>query len=227
MSRIALLVPALLSLVGSAAAADMTLDDLRLSGGWLSTQVKGGQDFSGSAGNGSASNASYSNPANGNAHSAYRGEIDYTGGHLGATGGFIYGADLAWNQLRFRVPGAQEVYNTPVVDIHLGYGIAPVAGWDFELSALGGFGWTYLRYTGSNTTSTSVNTHYFEYGAQLGTTYTFPGTALQIGFKIPYIAGYFHPSVSTSSNNGTGSLTASDNLRNVGFAYLFQVGLRL
>jgi hypothetical protein len=208
-----------------AAGADMEVEDLRVGGGVLSKVFTGGEAYSATDSGGTVTTTSVENPNGTDARRNYRAEVSYIGGRLYTGGGLLGGIDVALNQARFEASGAEVVDNTPVADLQLGYGIAPLPNWHFELMAIGGFGWTYERLTGSGITSTHVHTHYLEYGGRIGTYYAIGGR-LVLGLEVPYLVGDFHPSVTTSDSSGD-HITASDRLRNRGFGVLAQVGVRL
>ncbi len=215
----------LLACATSAFAADMNVDDLRFGAGFLSKTFSGGGGYSVTQNGGSVSSSSAGNPASSDAHSNYRGEIQYMSGHLGDVGGFLIGVDLAVNQARFTSPNAQARYTTPVADLNLGYGYALTSRWDIELTALGGLGWTMYHISGPNATSTNSSSHYVEYGARIATYFELT-TSCEVGVEIPYLVGAFHPSYSSSSNNGT-TVHVSDHERNRGLGILVQIGFRL
>ena len=207
------------------AAADVTIDDLRIGGGVLSNTFKGSSTETVSTAGGSTGTTStqYNNAED--SRSNARGEIRYMGGSLGAGGGFIYGADIGFDQARFNnADGSTTEATSPLVDLHLGYGYAPIANWHFELTPFIGVGRTYYSLSGGNNSSTSHNwTKFWEYGGELSTYYTFPG-GFQLGVEVPYQVARYNASFS-HSNNGQ-NLGVSDSRRSQGFGILGFIGVR-
>jgi hypothetical protein len=206
-------------------AADMDVSELRVGAGVLPKHFSGGGGESVSENGSSVTTTSYADPGSSEARSNYRLEVQYMRGDLGPVGGFLYGLDAAINRARFTVPNAVAAYTTPVLDLQLGYGFAPTSNWDIELTAFGGFGWTYYHISSSNSSSVSSDGHYVEYGARLAT-YVEVTDRCEVGIEIPYLVGAFHPHYSSNNNNGT-TVNVSDSERNRGFAALVQVGFRL
>ncbi len=156
----------------------------------------------------------------------YSAEVSYIAGHLYAGGGFLGGIDIALNQARLDPPrGGRRQHPGRGSGARLRHPRRSRRPGAPRLMAIGGWGWTYQRLTGSGVTSTRVHTHYLEYGGRIGTYYAIGGR-LVLGLEVPYLVGDFHPSVTTSDSNGD-NISASDKLRNRGFGVLAQVGVRL
>jgi hypothetical protein len=209
----------------SMAAADVQVDDLRAGAGLLSKNFTGGSNFTVTSSNGSVNGSSSGDGTGTDAHRNSRGELQWMAGHLGDAGGFIYGVDLADNRATFDQGSTTATYDTPVIDLNLGYGYAVTHNLHFELTGFGGFGWTYFKISSQNNVSEKFHEHYLEYGARLGGYYTFDNR-LQVGVEIPYLVGNFHPSFSSSDSNGD-TVSYSNHERNKGLGLLVQVGVRL
>ncbi len=217
----------ILAFIASSAAlwsADATIDDLRVEAGPLSKSFKGGEAYTINQNGSTTTGTSFDNPEGTDATSNRRLEVSYLRGHLGMAGGCLWGVDVAVNRAQFLSQGVKVVDRTPVVDLQLGYGFAPFTDWDFELTAFGGFGWTYSDLTGAGISDAHVSSHYLEYGAQLASTIAIGGH-LVLGVAVPYLLGDFHPSFSTSTSDGR-TISASDRERNRGFGILGMIGIR-
>jgi hypothetical protein len=146
-------------------------------------------------------------------------------GHLGDGGGFIIGVAGAVNQARFENPGGTATATTPVIDLMLGYGFAPLPQWHFELTPFAGFGWTYFNVSNNNQTDVKSDEHYLEYGLRAATYWTF-ASHWQLGVEVPYLVGRSKPSY-TSTDTGSGDrIAVSDDRKNQGFGVLGSLGLR-
>jgi len=221
-----LYVVGLLACVGAhAAAEDMQLEDLRIGAGILSNNFTNGSDVTVTSGNGSVAGSSSTGSSSGqDSHRNNRAEVQFMMGTLGHGGGFIYGADVAVNRQKF-TNNADATLDTPVIDIDAGYGYALNKNIHFELTAFGGFGWTYYKINTPDGSEEKFNEHYLEYGGRLGAYYTFD-SKWQVGFEVPYLVGAFHPNFSTTTSNGD-TASYSNSEKNKGFGVLVQAGLRL
>ena len=216
-----------LAVIGSNAGAmdDVTICDLRLGGGLLPNTYRGAATTSVTSSGGTVTTTSASSGSSRDADSNYRGQLQFMTGHLGRAGGFIIGADAAVNQARFKNPGSTTTFTTPVVDLLVGYAIAPIPQWHFELTPFAGFGWTYFNISNNNQTDVRSHEKYVEYGARVATYWTFLNH-WQIGIEVPYLMGRSKPKY-TSTDTATGDrMTVSDSRENQGFGALASVGVR-
>jgi hypothetical protein len=209
----------------SATAAEATVSDLRLAGGILPNTYKGGSSTTVTNSSGTVTSSGGSSPTPRSADSNYRLELSYMAGHLGDAGGFLIGVAGAVNQARFDNGSSTATQTTPVLDLMLGYGFAPIPPWHVEITPFAGFGWTYFDVSNNNQTDVKVDEHYLEYGIRAATYWTF-ASHWQLGLEVPYLVGRSKPEY-TSTDTGTGDrVTVSDNRRNQGFGVLASVGLR-
>ena len=200
-------------LVGTscASAADVDFVDLRLGAGALSNSFMASSNTEVSNGN-----ASWSTTDGRDADKNYRGQLQLVHGSLGSAGGLITGIGIALNHARFSGGGESATVNTPTIDVMVGYGLAVTQAWHFELTPFAGYG---RAYSGNSTANDW--TSYVEYGARLGTYYTFSGHS-QLGIEVPYLIGRFDPSYS----HGNGSYNVRDDGRNEGLGMLVTIGTR-
>ena len=210
--------------IGSVAAADVTFLDLRFGGGMLSNDFKG--DSSTTVTN-SSTNVSTNTSTGGDTRDSdnnFRGQVQLVWGDLGPAGGIILGGAIAANHARFDNGDYTASVTTPVLDVMIGYGIAVTPNWHFELTPFAGYGRAFYSVDNSNSSSTSTDsTDYVEYGARLGTYYTFPNS-MQIGVEVPYLVGRFNPEYNHTS--GTDTYNVSDERRNQGLGVLVSLGAR-
>lgn len=204
------------------AAADLTIADIRVSAGVLSEEFKGASNTTVSNANGVSTVRSSEDGRDADSH--YRAQVQYVGGHLGAGGGFIYGLGLAVNQANWD-NGAQDGHATsPSINLMLGYGYAFTPNWHVEIAPFGGYGRTYYSVSDDNSSETSDEwTHYYEYGAKIGT-YVAIGGSLVLGVEVPYLVGRFDPEY--DYNAGADSVSVSDERRSEGFGLLVTIGGR-
>lgn len=209
---------------GSASAADVTFLDLRFGGGLLSNEFKGSSSTTVTTGGNQVGTTTNSASDGRNSDGNYRGQVQLVYGNLGPAGGLILGAALAANHAQFENGNVDSTITTPVLDVMIGYGIAVSPNWHFELTPFAGYGRTFYSVTDSNSSSTSKDsTDYVEYGARLGTYYSFPG-GMQLGLEVPYLVGRYNADYSHTS--GSSSYQVSDESRNQGFGVLASVGVR-
>lgn len=204
-------------------AADLTISDLRFSAGVLSDEFIGASSTTVTDGQGNVT-TTHSSEDGRDSESHYRAQLQYVGGHLGAGGGFIYGLGLAVNRATWD-NGAQDGHATsPNLNLMLGYGYAFTPNWHIEIAPFGGYGRTYYSVSDSNSSETSDEwTHYFEYGAKIGT-YVALGGSLVLGVEVPYLVGRFDPEY--DYNDGANSVSVSDERRSEGFGLLVTLGGR-
>lgn len=204
------------------AAADLTIADIRFSAGVLSEEFKGASSTTVTNVNGVSTVRSSEDGRDADSH--YRGQVQYVGGSLGAGGGFIYGLGLAVNHATWD-NGAQDGHATsPNINLMLGYGYAFTPNWHIEIAPFGGYGRTYYSVSDANSSETSDEwTHYYEYGAKIGT-YVAIGGSLVLGVEVPYLVGRFDPDY--DYNDGANSVTVSDERRSEGFGLLVTIGGR-
>ncbi len=222
-----LILPVLLAAaaIPSLHAADMGLADLRITGGILSNDFDGGSTTTVRDSGGNVVSSTTSSSSGRNADSNLRGSIGMMFGSLTGGGGFIFGADFAVNHATFRNNGADSHATTPVVDIQLGYGIAPTTVWHLELTGFVGAGRTYYSVSDNGNTSTSKDWEkYVEFGGKLGSYWTLPG-GLQLGVEGLYLDGRFKPDYDYDDNGGN-HVTVSDDRKNRGFGVQGVVGVR-
>lgn len=205
------------------AAADLTIADLRFSAGVLSNDFEGASSTTVTDGSGGVSTTRSSEDGR-DADSHYRAQIQYVGGHLGAGGGFIYGLGIAVNHATWD-NGAQDGHATsPNINLMLGYGYAFTPHWHIEVAPFGGYGRTYYSVSDRNSSETSDEwTHYFEYGAKVGT-YVALGGDFVLGIEVPYLVGRFDPDY--NYDDGADSVSVSDERRSNGFGVLLTLGGR-
>ena len=210
--------------VAALGAAEVTFFDLRLAGGILSDHYKGSSTTTVISNSDNVSTSSDSGDDGRDSDHNYRGQIQFVWGYLGPAGGLILGAGVGVNYARFD-NGAQEAdVTTPVVDVLIGYGIAVTPEWHFELAPFAGAGRTYYSVRDNGSSSTSKEwSKYVEYGAKLGTYYTF-NQSLQVGVEVPYLVGRFDPEYNHDDDNN--SYSVSDSRRNQGFGLLVSLGQR-
>jgi hypothetical protein len=220
-------IPLIAALVACSAAslhaADLDFGDLRLSGGFLSTDFKGASSTTVTNGSGTVNTTTNSADSGRDADHNWRGQLQFVGGHLGIGGGLIYGVGIAVNNATWN-DGAQNAHvTTPTADVLLGYGYAFTHDWHAELTPFAGVGRAYYSVSdnGSNQTDKNWN-KYFEYGVRLGTYVSLGG--LVLGVEVPYLVGRFNPDY--NYNNGTNQVTVSDTRRNQGFGLLGTIGAR-
>lgn len=205
------------------AAADLTIADIRVSAGVLSEEFKGASSTTVTDGQGGVTTTRSSEDGR-DADSHYRAQLQYVGGHLGAGGGFIYGLGIAVNHATWD-NGAQDGHATsPNLNLMLGYGYAFTPHWHIEIAPFGGYGRTYYSVSDDNSSETSDEwTHYFEYGAKIGT-YVALGGNLVLGVEVPYLVGRFDPDY--NYDDGADSVSVSDERRSEGFGVMLTLGGR-
>ena len=206
------------------AAADVEFVDIRAGAGLLSHNYTGASSTTLVSGNSNVAILNNSGESGRDADRNYRGQVQLVWGNLGPAGGIIVGGGVAMNQAHFD-NGAQDGDVTiPVVDVLVGYGYAFVPQWHAELTPFAGIGRaSYSVHDHSSTVTSDVSSKYIEYGAKLGTYYTFT-EHLQVGIEIPYLIGRFDPEY--NHNNGTDSYSIDDSRTNQGFGLLVTVGGR-
>jgi hypothetical protein len=204
-------------------AADLTLADLRVSAGVLSNEFKGASRTTVTDNQGNATTTRSSEDGR-DADSNYRGQVQFVGGHLGAGGGFIYGLGIGVNHATWD-NGPQDAHATsPCVDLLLGYGYAFTPQWHVEITPFAGYGRTYYSVSDSGSTDTSKEwSTYVEYGAKIGT-YVALGGDFVLGVEVPYLVGRFDPDY--DYDDGTNSVSVSDERRSEGFGVLVTLGGR-
>ena len=208
----------------SLGAAELTFLDLRLGGGVLSNDYKGASSITVTNNSSNVTTSTNSGEDGRDADQNYRGQLQLVWGFLGPAGGLVVGGGIAANQSRFKNGTQTTEVTTPVVDVLVGYGIAVIPEWHFELTPFAGAGRSYFSVTDSNGSYTSKDWgKYVEYGAKLGTYYTF-NQSFQIGLEVPYLVGKFDPEYNHNDNNNT--YTVSDSRKNQGFGVLLTVGAR-
>jgi hypothetical protein len=205
-------------------AADLTVSDLRLGVGVLSTEYEGASTTTVTDIVGSVSSTTSSEDGR-DADDHWRAQLQYVGGNLGAGGGLIWGIGAAVNHATWN-NGAQDAHvTTPTLDVLIGYGYAFTPNWHFELTPFGGYGRAYYSVSDSGSSNTSKEwDHYFEYGAKIGT-YVALGGSLVLGVEVPYLVGRFEPDY-TYVDNANGQVTVSDKRSNEGFGLLLTLGGR-
>jgi hypothetical protein len=205
-------------------AAEVTFMDLRLGGGMLSNTFKGSSSTT-IVDNSTSISSSSDNGGDGpDSDQNYRGQLQFVWGNLGPAGGLIIGAGVAVNHARFDDAVNDGEITTPVVDVLIGYGLAVTPEWHFELTPFAGIGRSYYSVKSGDSTSTSKDwDKYYEYGAKIGTYYTF-AQRTQIGIEVPLLVGRFDADFDHQDNGHT--VTLSDQRRNQGIGVLATVGVR-
>jgi hypothetical protein len=205
-------------------AADITFMDLRFGGGILSNTFKGSSSTTVVDDSTSISTSSDNGGDGPDSDQNYRGQLQLVWGDLGPAGGLILGAGIAVNHARFNEEFNDGEITTPVVDVLIGYGLAVTPEWHFELTPFAGIGRSYYSVKTDGSTSTSKDwDKYYEYGAKIGTYYTFEQRT-QIGIEVPFLVGRFDADFNHQDNGHTFSL--SDQRRNQGVGVLATVGMR-
>jgi hypothetical protein len=213
-----------LVLASTVGAADATLGDLRAGLGVLSRTERGGATTTVTDASGAVVSSTDTSPTPRSPDRNERVELQYVAGHLGGSGGIVYGITGSVNLASFSGNGTTTTFTTPVVDLLLGYGYAFLPRLHLELTPFAGFGWTYVDVTGDSQTNVKVDQHYLEYGARASLYWTF-SSRWQLGVEVPYLVGLTNPdySVTTSGNN---RVSVSDERRNQGFGAIGQLGVR-
>lgn len=204
------------------AAAEMTLSDLRLGVGALSTDYAGGSTgrIFDQGGNPIGTSTAYQ----GDADSNWRGQLQYVAGHLGEGGGLVYGAGVAVNSASWDDDGRDARMTTPVVNVLLGYGYALTPGWHLELTAFAGYGRAYFSVTDDGSTDVGDEwLSYAEYGAKIGT-YLAMDSGLLLGVEVPYLVGQLD--LDYDYDDGADRVSVSDERRNQGFGLMLVIGGR-
>ena len=210
--------------IGSASAADVSFLDLRFGGGLLSNDFKGDSSTTVTNTNTNVSSNSNTGGDSRDSDNNYRGQVQLVWGDLGPVGGLILGGAIAANHARFDNGNYTASVTTPVLDVMIGYGIAVTPTWHFELTPFAGYGRAFYSVDNANSSSTSKDsTSYVEYGARLGTYYTFPNS-IQLGLEVPYLVGRYNPEYNHTS--GTDTYNVTDERRNQGFGLLLSLGTR-
>lgn len=213
------------ALATPAIAAEMRYADLRLGGGVLSNDYEGSSSTTVSSGGSVISTSSSSNDGR-DADDNFRGQLQFVSGNLGPAGGFVWGINAAVNHAEWDNGSQEATVTIPNVGLLLGYGFAFTPNWHFELTPFAGIGRAYYSVTDNGQTTTEKNWEkYFEYGARLGTYFTFGANrGFQIGLEIPYLVGHFEPEY--THDDGANTRTVSDERENSGFGLLVTVGGR-
>jgi hypothetical protein len=217
-------VAAVLAFAGtSLTAADLTIADLRVGAGVLSDQFKGASRTTVTDGQGGITTTRSSEDGR-DADSHYRAQVQFVGGRLGTGGGFIYGLGLGVNHATWD-NGSQDAHATsPSIGLLLGYGYAFTPAWHIEVTPFAGYGRTYYSVSDGGSSETSEEwSEYVEYGARIGT-YVALGDDLVLGIEIPYLVGRFEPDY--DYDDGTDSVSVSDERRSEGFGVLLTLGGR-
>lgn len=206
------------------AAADMTVNDLRLSVGILSKEYKGESTTTITDQGGNVVSSSSDSDGR-DADSNWRGQLQYVAGSLGQGGGLIWGVGVAMNNASWDNGGQDAHVTTPVIDVLIGYGYALTPSWHIELTPFAGYGRGYFSVSDDGSTDTSKEwVDYVEYGAKVGT-YVKIGSSLVLGVEVPYLVGRIDPDYEYT-DNGNRQVTVSDERRNQGFGLLVTVGSR-
>ncbi len=225
MSRLAPVCSLLVVVAASSlGAAELSFLDLRVGGGILSNEMKGSSSTTVTNNSTNVTTDSSSGNDRRNADNNYRGQLQLVYGNLGPAGGLIIGGGIAANQARFENGSTRTDVTTPVVDVLIGYGIAVTPSWHFELTPFAGAGRAYTStQTGGNNSTSKDWSKYVEYGASIGTYYTFGGS-LQVGLEVPYLVGRYNPQY--THDDGQNTYSVDDTNRNEGFGLLLTVGAR-
>ncbi len=206
--------------VSALGASELSFLDLRLGGGILSNNFEGSSSITVNNGSSNVTTGSDGRDSDRN----YRGQLQLVWGNLGPAGGLILGVGAAVNQARF--DGTPDIdVTTPVVDVLIGYGMAVNPQWHFELTPFAGIGRSYYTVKNQGNSSTSHDwDKYYEYGAKIGTYYTFAERGAQIGLEVPYLVGRFDADFDHSNNGNTVNVT--DSSRSQGFGVEVTLGYR-
>jgi hypothetical protein len=204
-------------------AADLSFADFRVSAGVMSDEFKGASRTTVTDNQGNVTTVRSGDDGR-DADSHYRGQVQFVGGNLGAGGGLVYGLGVAVNHATWD-NGNQDAHATsPSVQLMLGYGYAFTPAWHIELTPFAGYGRTYYSVSDNGSTDTSKEwSDYVEYGAKLGT-YVALNQNLVLGVEVPYLVGRFKPDY--DYNDGTDSVSVSDERRSEGFGVLVTLGGR-
>lgn len=210
--------------IPSLVAAEIQVSDLRLSGGFLARDFRGGATTTATDTGGGISTNSESEDGR-DADQNWRGQLQYVAGHLGVGGGFLWGAGVAMNSASWD-NGAREAHvTTPTVNILLGYGYGITPNWHVELTPFAGYGRAYYSVTENSSTETSKEwDSYVEFGAKVAT-YIALEEHLLLGIEIPYLMGRFDPEY-TYTDETKRRLSVSDKRSNQGFGALASIGYR-
>ena len=206
------------------AAADVQVSDLRLSGGFLSRDFRGGTTTTATAADSNINTSSESQDGR-DADQNWRGQLQYVAGSLGTGGGLIWGAGVAMNTASWD-NGAREAHvTTPTVNVLLGYGYGFTSNWHVELTPFAGYGRAYYSVTENGSTETSTQwDNYVEFGAKIAT-YVALEDHLLLGLEIPYLMGRFDPEY-TYTDETKRRITVADKRSNQGFGALASLGYR-
>jgi hypothetical protein len=223
MLKSASLVCALALAATAADAADGSYLDLRVGAGLLSTQFKGASSTTVTDSSTGITTTSSGGDSGRNASSNGRVQAQVVGGSLGEFGGLVGGVGVAVNRARFGDGDFHSTVTTPIVDVEVGYGIAPLSWWNFEVMPFAGYGRAQYRFDDPIGRATG-SSNYWEYGIKAGTYISILNT-FQVGVEVPYLVGRYD--VDFSHDGGSGRSSVSDRRRNEGFGVLLTLGLRL